>query len=49
MIEQYGDVPSVVSLFDKDNEKKIELEKVSITNKRTHIKYLKMLNWSNIH
>lgn len=40
MIEQYGDVPSVVSLFDKDNEK-IELEKVSITNKKNSYQILK--------
>jgi len=40
MIEQHGDVPSVVSLFDKDNEK-IELEKVSITNKKNSYQILK--------
>ena len=40
MIEHYGDVPSVVSLFDKDNEK-IELEKVSITNKKNSYQILK--------
>jgi hypothetical protein len=40
MIEHHGDVPSVVSLFDKDNEK-IELEKVSITNKKNSYQILK--------
>ena len=40
MIEQHGDVPSVVSLFDKDNEKR-ELEKVSITNKKSSYQILK--------
>ena len=40
MIEQHGDFPSVVSLFDKDNEK-IELEKVSITNKKNSYQILK--------
>ena len=40
MIEHHGDVPSVVSLFDKDNEKR-ELEKVSITNKKSSYQILK--------